>query len=167
MDASPIGLERPTRLQLERAKFAEFRLLDSRGKMDWVGHRARGLGRKIRKRSWWALYDAFALIGRPPPRRLQNIAVANARAHQTYVTRASAARLTLFRAQTGEDEVSVPAEWARLAGGGVDIHPIVSDGIRHDNIMREPHVQILADELTRCIDVALAEADDRVSVDAG
>jgi len=160
IDASPIGLERPTRLELERQKLAEFRRLDRRGKAAWVARRGRGLWLKVRTRAWWSLYDLFGLVGRAPPRRLQSIAVANARARLRYVTQASALRLTLFRARSDElADDAVPGAWSRLVEGGVEVHTIVGEGIRHDNIMIEPHVRALAAELTRCIDDALAAVE--------
>jgi thioesterase domain-containing protein len=106
------------------------------------------------------LYDGFDRLGRPVPRRLQNIAVANARARLTYVTQVSSCRLTLFRAKTGDDDDAFSVAWARLAAGGVDVHAIASPGIRHDNIMKEPYVEALAAEMNRCMEQALGGIED-------
>jgi thioesterase domain-containing protein len=64
--------------------------------------------------------------------------------------------VTLFRAEREATESYYRLGfWAQLAGGGVDVRPIEGEGITHFEIMKEPHVEKLAAELTRCIAEAL------------
>lgn len=78
--------------------------------------------------------------------------VANVMAVERAITRPSEARVTLIRAQS--DPESRESSWARLAGGGVDIHPIVAPGVNHVNIAKEPYVDLLAAELSRVVKAA-------------
>jgi hypothetical protein len=65
--------------------------------------------------------------------------------------------MILFRAaEVGRDWAQPSQFWNELATGGVELVPLVADGIRHDNVMKEPYVRALADELTGAIEEALA-----------
>jgi hypothetical protein len=60
--------------------------------------------------------------------------------------------MTFFRAaEAGQAAASAPRFWDELATGGVEVVPLVADGIRHDNMLREPYVRELADQLQRSI----------------
>ena len=87
------------------------------------------------------------------------------RARPTYVTNVSSSRLTLIRAPTDGDDDPYPSAWARLARGGVDVREVHSEGIRHDNIMGEPHVGVVAAILEDAIAAALDGADRRDDID--
>ncbi len=41
--------------------------------------------------------------------------------------------------------------WRRLAAGGAEVRVVPGD---HTDMLREPHVRVLADELARCLDRA-------------
>jgi hypothetical protein len=62
--------------------------------------------------------------------------------------------VTLFRAASDGGSFYHRSFWTRIAEGGVDIRPIHVEGIRHDNILREPYVDALVAELTDCLEVA-------------
>jgi thioesterase domain-containing protein len=154
IDAAPYGAGRRTRLELEREKFADFFRRDLAGKWAWIRRRAYGLRLKLERKAYWLVHDVLVRARLPLPRRLMSLRAAAWRARQTYVTPTSPVRITLFRA--GAEETSYwPDAWTQFAQGGVEIHRIVAEGIRHDNMMKEPYVRALAAELTRCIEHAL------------
>jgi amino acid adenylation domain-containing protein len=155
IDAPPQGLNRSTRADVERRKFKEFLETDARGKWRWIVRRARGLAAKIGLRARLTLADLLGFRGGRRSRVRGNMTDAIGRARRGYVTPSSSLRVTLFRA--AEDEARARdqrSDWSRLAGD-VDVHPIVAEGIRHDNIVREPYVALLASELETCIRQAL------------
>jgi hypothetical protein len=65
--------------------------------------------------------------------------------------------MTLFRADEEGTDWSRAALWHRYATGGVEIVPLRGQGIRHDNLMREPYVHELARGLHAAIDAALSD----------
>ena len=85
----------------------------------------------------------------------------------SYVTSVSSCRLTLLRAHTSDEDDVFPAAWARLARGGLDLRVVRNEGIRHDNIMGEPHVQVVASLLEDAIGTALDGADRRATAKTG
>ena len=157
IDAGPYGINRPTRAELERRKFADFRRRNLRGKVQWVATRARGLAFKVRLKARFLLYDVFARTGRSLPTSLRNVESALVKALSSYTSPESQVSITLFRAATdaGED-LERPTAWKRLAGE-IEIRPIVAEGIRHDNIMRDPYASLLAAQIAECVLRALSQ----------
>ena len=158
IDGTPVGHgPRQTRRELERKKLADFLQRDLAGKAEWIRVRGQGVWLKLRRRLLWLLHDVFVRAGRPLPKRLRDVRFATARARSAYMTPESSCRVTFFRA---EGEVSSSPQrvvlWEQVAKGGLEVHPIRSEGVRHDNILEEPHASVLAAELDRCIRRALA-----------
>jgi thioesterase domain-containing protein len=165
IDAAP-SQAGPSRLELERQKFKDFLERDFRGKLAWTRRRASGLWLKIVTRLRWLLRDVFVKVGLPLPEWLGSVKLAGHRARLQYRSRPSPLRLTLFRAaEEGRDWSRPSAFWNEIAQGGVDLVPLVAEGIRHDNVMQQPYVRALADELARSIDRAQAELADRSADD--
>jgi amino acid adenylation domain-containing protein len=167
IDAGPIGYrraQRKTRRELERARLDKFRNADARGKLAVIGRLLPGMKYKVRSKTRWALYDLLVRMGLPLPRALQNVEVVNRRSTSKFVTPPSPCKVTLFRAEREATESYYRLGfWAQLAGGGVEVHPIEGEGITHFEIMKEPHVQKLAAELTRCIEEALDGVEELVA----
>ena len=71
-------------------------------------------------------------------------------AARNYVPRIYPGRVALFWA-SGDLTTSFDLldGWRTLAAGGVDVHEISGN---HINIINEPHVSVLADELQTCLD---------------
>ena len=154
IDAAP-SQAGPTRLELERQKFKDFLERDLSGKLAWIRRRASGLWLKIVTRVRWRLRDVFVKVGAPLPDWLGSVKLAGHRARLQYRSRPSPLRLILFRAaEEGRDWSRPSAFWNEIARGGVELVPLVADGIRHDNVMQQPYVRALADELARCIERA-------------
>ena len=59
-------------------------------------------------------------------------------------------RVEFFRAQRSSG--SNPTPWEGLATRGVDLRQIVASDINHETMMREPYVQMLAEQLMRALD---------------
>ena len=156
IDALPRG-RRPSRAELERRKLNAFLATDARGKLRWITRRSRGLLLKLTKRSRRLLYDLIARSGRRPPGALMNMQDTLMLAISRYVTPSSPLPVTLFRAAGDDGAGDVRdwyAGWSTIAGN-VEMHPIAAEGIRHDNIVRDPYAALLADELARCASKAL------------
>jgi thioesterase domain-containing protein len=161
IDAAPVGhKEQVTRIQLERQKFRAFFNSDLRGKSAWIVRRSKGLGAKVKGKSYWFLNDALISLRRPFANRILNVHAAIMQARSNYVTPASPCRVTLFRAGSQMHEsFDRIALWRRLAQGGVDVRQIGGTEVQHDNILDEPHVRLLAAEFNASIENAIADAD--------
>ncbi len=76
----------------------------------------------------------------------------NIRANSRYVAKAYPGRITLFWATERLAESSDPRlSWKELAGAGLEVREVPGD---HLSMMREPHVQVLAQQLKACLDAA-------------
>jgi amino acid adenylation domain-containing protein len=86
-------------------------------------------------------------------RRLYQVFKANVRAMQSYRPTSARCRVTLF--QAAESPASARQEtakgWDKLALEGVEIHTVPGN---HFDMVREPHVQILAERLRACMEAA-------------
>ncbi len=88
-------------------------------------------------------------------RRFVEIVRSNLRATQDYGLHLYPGRITFFKASETLDGASSDRTmgWSDWAGGGVDVHVVPGN---HANLMYEPHVEVLAKELTACIEQALS-----------
>ncbi|MFZ5918976.1 MAG: amino acid adenylation domain-containing protein [Chloroflexota bacterium] len=71
-------------------------------------------------------------------------------AWRRYVPQTYPGRVILFRASDGAEDAAGEADmgWGRFAAGGVEIRQVPGD---HLSMMHEPHVQVLAEQLTACL----------------
>jgi amino acid adenylation domain-containing protein len=148
------GSRRPTRLQMEREKWAAFWDADLRGKAQWVRHRLMRLRNRIRTeiyfRSGSMAIRTMAMTGRVRRREGWNlVTVAGAKAARNYVPRPSEVRLDFFRAQTGPS--SEPTPWEGLARGGVTLRQVIGPEMSHITMLKEPGVRTLAREMERVL----------------
>ena len=104
---------------------------------------------KIKQQLWRITYR-FRRFNRALPATLRNIEGLNFLAAREYVPRIYPGRVALFWA-SGDLTTSFDLldGWRTLAAGGVDVHEISGN---HINIVKEPHVSALADELRGCLD---------------
>ena len=158
---------RPGRIELERAKFQAFKSADMAGKVAWLRRRVNGLRSRGRNlvyaRRGPILYEQLAargLAGRIPRRPWNLVLIASNLARRNYRPTPLDVRIDFFRAQTAPD--AQPTPWEHLAGGGVVLHQVVSTGIDHAGMMHEPHVSVLADQLSRALSTGDAGALERV-----
>ncbi|MBW4548499.1 MAG: amino acid adenylation domain-containing protein [Symplocastrum torsivum CPER-KK1] len=95
----------------------------------------------------------------PPPLLEFTYRKLNTQASQAYVPQVYPGRVTLFRASKHEFEdrinYSLDPEfgWGDLVTGGLEIHQVSGD---HLSMLKEPHVQGLAEKLRDCLSKALA-----------
>jgi len=87
----------------------------------------------------------YARIGRPVPRVFRSASRINWFAAQQYVAKPYQGRITMFRAARGialdDPRYGEALGWQDLAIGGVEIHEVPGT---HRDMLREPHVRILA-----------------------
>jgi amino acid adenylation domain-containing protein len=146
IDAYPQGPRRQSRAQLERTKFRAFKTAPLREKQAWVTHRLHSatyikIGPLI-----YEMLEARDLQHLIPRRLLNVVFIASSLARRRYVPRPVDVRVDFFRAQRTPD--SRPTPWDDLAGQGVALREIVSPEIRHNRMMHEPHVRLIAAQLT-------------------
>ncbi|MBC8229645.1 amino acid adenylation domain-containing protein [bacterium] len=95
----------------------------------------------------------------PRERHLQRVEVAHSRALRNYVPQAYPGLITLF--QTHEDNTTrypdCQLKWSELTAGGVDCHVVPGP---HIDMLREPNVRVLAEQLRACLNEALANNSD-------
>ena len=76
----------------------------------------------------------------------------NERLGRSYEPKGYPGRITLFWARERPVESPDPRwGWKELAGGGLEVREVPGD---HLSMMREPHIQVLAQELEACLDAA-------------
>ena len=149
LKASPIRGTKP-RMQIEREKWGKLLRSDRRGKMDWVAFRWQGLKDKVHLKSGRFVYDYCTSKGRALPRRPWNwVFVGNVTVVERSITRPAPVGITLIRVQDAAE--SRESSWTTLALGGVDLHPLVAPGLNHNNLTKEPHIDLLAAELVRVV----------------
>jgi len=104
---------------------------------------------KLKQQVWRRAYR-LRRFNRALPPTLRNIEGLNFMAARNYVPRIYPGRVALFWA-SGDLTTSFDLleGWRTLAAGGVDVHEISGN---HINIIKEPHVNVLADELQTCLD---------------
>ncbi|HXM36738.1 MAG TPA: hypothetical protein VN920_16195, partial [Pyrinomonadaceae bacterium] len=104
---------------------------------------------KIKQQLWRRAYR-LRRFNRALPATLRNIEGLNFLAAREYVPRIYPGRVALFWA-SGDLTTSFDLlhGWRTLASGGVDVHEITGN---HINIVKEPHVRALADEMRACLD---------------
>ena len=104
---------------------------------------------KLKQQVWRRAYR-LRRFNRALPPTLRNIEGLNFMAARNYVPRIYPGRVALFWA-SGDLTTSFDLleGWRTLAAGGVDVHEISGN---HINIINEPHVSVLADELQTCLD---------------
>ncbi len=103
---------------------------------------------KIKQQLWRRAYR-LRRFNRALPATLRNIEGLNFLAAREYVPRIYPGRVALFWA-SGDLTTSFDLldGWRTLASGGVDVHEISGN---HINIVKEPHVRALADDLRACL----------------
>jgi thioesterase domain-containing protein/acyl carrier protein len=101
--------------------------------------------------------DVLPDIDEQQIRRGLAVFAANLNAMQRYQPQPYAGRVTLFRAgvRAPADAADPTLGWSALAADGVALHVIPGD---HYTIVRPPQVQLLAEQLSACLEAAQADA---------
>jgi aspartate racemase len=114
------------------------------------------LKRRLQKRAASLLYRMFRALGWPLWQTVGTLEDANSFAGRSYEAKPYDGKLTVLRGQwrTKYDGEDPELGWGRLAPR-VDVYNIPGN---HDSIMTEPHVRVLAEKLTLCLERANADA---------
>jgi amino acid adenylation domain-containing protein len=124
--------------------------------LKYVGKLVNNGKKKIKKKVWKAGYSWYRDSSHQLPSALRNIRLINDQAAREYVLRTYPSRVSLFRASddtqaSGDDLLG----WDKLTAG-VDLYPVPGS---HLSLVKEPYVQVLAEQLTKCIDRAAPAAE--------
>jgi len=138
-----------------KCHFDNLRHLKGKDKVAYLIHKAQFAPAKLKQQVWRRAYR-LRKFNRALPATLRNIEGLNFLAAREYVPRVYPGRVALFWA-SGDLTTSFDLldGWRSLASGGVDVHEISGN---HINIVQEPHVQALADELRLCLDRVQSES---------
>lgn len=116
---------------------------------------------RLKERSM-RIYSKFHLgRGGPVPHTLEYFAMLelNDEAGRNYVPRVYPDQVTLFKASDRVDAATAYVDpdlgWGQLAAGGLEIYEVPGD---HLTMLKEPHVQVLAEKLRDCLDKAQARS---------
>jgi len=94
----------------------------------------------------------FQRLGRPLPQRVSTLEKINLLAMAQYRPTVYPGRLTIFRSMTHDDAFQDELlGWGGLVSGGIDVHDITG---HHLEMLMEPNVRILAENLRGCLDRA-------------
>ncbi len=132
-------------------------LLAPREKLNYVlqraGWRIVGIIEEIKKKIKKTICNFSLSIGNsvPPILRMFYFSEVTNRAARKYVPQAYTGRVVLFKAK--ERPYDPGADWSRLAAGGLEVHELPGG---HLDVIRGPHVQIWAKQLSFCLRKALA-----------
>ena len=139
-----------------RVAFHFENLLREEQRGEYIRRKARTVRRRIRSRLWQLAYRMFAARSKHLPRALRSVREAGYLANRDYVPGRFAGRLTLFRAavRSAADASGREMGWMPLAAEGVEVIPVSGD---HEDMLVEPHVRKLAEELRAAIDRGMAE----------
>jgi len=96
-------------------------------------------------------------MGAPLTNESESVEQVNSNLAAAYFPKRYPGRITLFRSTKrtfieGSDEF---LGWRDLAAGGIQIHPVPST---HFNILKDPHVKIIAGAIRGCVDAALGKS---------
>jgi thioesterase domain-containing protein len=105
---------------------------------------------KFKHRAYRRAYKLYRRIGRPLPAVLKNIEELNFVATRDYVPQTYSGRATLFSASALSASYDVEDGWRQLVAD-LEVNKIPGN---HQDIIREPHVQVLAEKLSRCLQTA-------------
>ncbi|HKP35522.1 MAG TPA: amino acid adenylation domain-containing protein [Pyrinomonadaceae bacterium] len=105
---------------------------------------------KIKHKLYRRAYKIYQSIGQPLPAVLKNIEELNFIATKEYVPQSYPGRATLFSASDLTASYDVEDGWRQLVAE-LEVHKIPGN---HLDIIREPHVQVLAEKLNLCLQAA-------------
>ena len=115
----------------------------------YVLKKARFAPRKLKSQVWRRVYSSYEKLDRPLPQTFRDVKEFNSLAVREYAPRVYDGRVTLFWA-SGDLRTSIDLVegWRALAGGGIEVYEIPGS---HLDIVKEPHVQELAEKLSGCL----------------
>jgi aspartate racemase len=120
-------------------------------KLSYVFGKLKYAPEKTRHKLYRRAYKIYQKIGKPLPTALKNIEEINFAAVKDYVPQTYAGDVTLFLATDLTADYDLRDGWRELVEGRIEAHEIAGN---HINIIKEPHVRVLAEKLRACLDRA-------------
>jgi thioesterase domain-containing protein len=106
---------------------------------------------KTKHKLYRRAYKIYQRFGRALPAALKNIEEINFAAVKDYIPGTFAGDATLFLATDLTADYDLRDGWRELVEGHIEAHEITGN---HINIIKEPHVGVLAEKLRGCLDRA-------------
>ena len=129
--------------------------LNPKDKLAYVLEMARSFQNRVKtqmkRRLEKSVYKFYLRVGRPAPEGVRNARGMRGELRKSYVPQVYPGRITLFLGEAAKYLHDPQMGWGWLAGGGVEVHEVSGN---HTDMLREPHVQVLADKLRTCLDQA-------------
>jgi thioesterase domain-containing protein/acyl carrier protein len=139
-------------LDKTKVHLANLQSLSLREKFSYLIGKARFAPAKVKSQVWRRLYNGYERVGRTLPRALRDVNEFNSLAVRAYTPQVYDGKVTLFWASTDlRTSLDLVEGWRALAGGGIEVHEIPGS---HRDIVKEPHVQDLANKLGTCLNRA-------------
>jgi aspartate racemase len=135
------------RVRAHLTNLSEIRLAD---KFVYVASKLKYAPAKIKHKVYRRAYKLYRSIGRPLPTVLKNIEELNFMAVREYLPETYSGRATLFSATDLTASFDVEDGWRQLVSE-LEVHSIPGN---HLDMIKEPHVQVLAEKLRQCLDMA-------------
>ena len=142
-------------LERARAHVANLRQLGVANKFTYVATKLKYAPAKIKHKAYRRAYKMYERIGRPLPTVLKNIEELNFMAAREYVPQVYSGRATLFSATDLTASFDVEDGWRQLVTE-LEVHRIPGN---HRDMIKEPHVEALAEKLRVCLDTADAREE--------
>lgn len=133
-----------------RAHLTNLNDLSFAGKLTYLATKFKYAPAKLKHKAYRRAYKMYQRIGRPLPMVLKNIEELNFMAAREYVPQVYSGRATLFSATDLTASFDVEDGWRQLVSE-LEVHQIPGN---HRDMIKEPHVQVLAEKLRLCLDTA-------------
>ena len=129
--------------------------LSTTSKLQYLLDKLKFAPAKVKHKIYRRAYKFYRRLGRPLPRVLKNIEELNFAAVKDYVPRVYPGHATIFLA-TDDLTAAYDVEegWQDLVSGGLQKIRVPGN---HLDIVKEPHVRVLAQQLRACLDTVEAE----------
>jgi thioesterase domain-containing protein len=135
-----------------RAHVANLRTLSVKEGAAYLINKARFAPRKLKSQVWRRVHSAYEKLGRPLPQTFRDVKEFNSLAVREYTPQVYDGPVTLFWASADlRTSIDLVEGWRSLAGEGIEVHEIPGS---HLDIVKEPHVQRLAEKLSACLERA-------------
>ncbi|MGH9932415.1 MAG: alpha/beta fold hydrolase, partial [Pyrinomonadaceae bacterium] len=133
-----------------KAHVANLQTLSVSDGVSYLIKKVRFAPRKLKSQVWRRVFGAYEKLGRPLPQTFRDVKEFNSLAVREYTPQVYEGRVTLFWASADlRTSIDLVEGWRALAGGGIDVHEIPGS---HLDIVKEPHVQHLAEKLGDCLE---------------
>jgi thioesterase domain-containing protein/acyl carrier protein len=132
-----------------RAHVKNLKSLSVNDGVSYLFKKARFAPRKLKSQIWRRVFSAYQKLGRPLPQTFRDVKEFNSLAVREYAPQVYDGKVTLFWASADlRTSIDLVEGWRALAGGGIEVHEIPGS---HLDIIKEPHVQELAEKLGTCL----------------